>query len=127
MGDPAQTKILVVDDSSTMRRILKTTLARIGFENVSEAANGAEALTACSENPFQVVLTDWNMPEVDGLELVTKLREKDEYAKVPIMMITTEGGKQDVVEALTRGVNDYVVKPFTPDVLKEKMDSLLGN
>jgi two-component system chemotaxis response regulator CheY len=120
------TKILVVDDSSTMRRILRATLMRIGFKDVTEAANGAEALVKCSEAQFEIVLTDWNMPEVDGLELTIKLRQKDNYKKVPIMMVTTEGGKQDVVEALMQGVSSYIVKPFTADILKAKMSDLLS-
>ena len=120
------TKILVVDDSSTMRRILRTTLMRIGFTDVSEAGDGAQALVKCSEEQYEIVLTDWNMPEVDGLELTIKLRQKDNYKKVPIMMVTTEGGKQDVVEAIMQGVSSYIVKPFTADILKEKMDDLLS-
>ncbi len=119
-------KILVVDDSSTMRRILRTTLMRIGYSDVTEAADGAEALLKCRGAQFDIVLTDWNMPEVDGLELTIKLRQKDNYKRVPIMMVTTEGGKQDVVDALMQGVTSYIVKPFTADVLKEKMSDLLA-
>ena len=126
MTDATEIAVLVVDDSSTMRRILKQSLGRCGYANVTEASNGAEALVKCKEQQFGCVLTDWNMPEVDGLELVEKLRQNPGYAKIPIMMVTTEGGKKDVVEALTKGVNDYVVKPFTPDILKAKMESLLG-
>jgi two-component system chemotaxis response regulator CheY len=120
------TRILVVDDSSTMRRILRATLMRIGFTDVTEAGDGAEALLKCREAQFDIVLTDWNMPEVDGLELTIKLRQKDNYKKVPIMMVTTEGGKQDVVEALMQGVSSYIVKPFTADILKAKMSDLLA-
>ena len=123
MSDKA---ILVADDSHTMRRILKQTLSRLGFEDVTEAENGAQALTKVEERQFDCVLTDWNMPEMDGLELVCRLRAHPNYSSVPIMMITTEGGKKDVIEALTKGVNDYIVKPFTPETLKEKMDKLLG-
>ena len=126
MIDPANTPVLVVDDSSTMRRIVKQCLAKCGFTNVTEAANGAEALERCSEQQFACVLTDWNMPKVDGLQLTVQLRQNPNYAKVPIMMVTTEGGKKDVIEALTKGVNSYIVKPFTPDVVKSKMDDLLG-
>lgn len=119
-------KILVVDDSSTMRRILKMTLGRIGFDDVSEAGDGKEAVEACQKEKYDVVLTDWNMPNMDGLELIVSLRALPEYAKTPIMMVTTEGAKDDVIEALTRGANSYIVKPFTPETLKGKMNDLLG-
>ncbi len=126
MTDIATAKILVVDDSSTMRRILKNTLSQCGFTDVDEAGDGAEALVKCAEKQYDCVLTDWNMPEVDGLELATRLRADPKYAKTPIMMVTTEGGKKDVMEALIKGVNDYIVKPFTPDLVKGKMMKLLG-
>ncbi len=120
-------KILVADDSSTMRRILKMTLARCGFEDVTEASDGQDAVNQCKAQNFDCVLTDWNMPNMDGLELIVTLRGMPAYAKVPIMMITTEGAKDDVIEALTRGANAYIVKPFTPDTLKQKMTELLGS
>lgn len=118
----AEKNILVVDDSSTMRRIVVNTLSRLGYTKVSQAGNGVEALAECEKAQFDCILTDWNMPEMEGLELVVRLRKMPNYSKVPIIMVTTEGGKSDVVEALTKGVNDYVVKPFTPDVIKSKMD-----
>ncbi len=121
----ADIKILVADDSSTMRRILKQTLSRIGFNDVTEAADGADAFAKCQAAQFDCILTDWNMPEMDGLELAIKVRAMPNYANVPIMMITTEGGKQDVIEALTQGVNQYIVKPFNQDVLQAKMAELL--
>ncbi len=122
----AETKVLVVDDSSTMRRILRMTLGRCGYEDVEEAADGKEALSLCQENQFQCILTDWNMPNMDGLQLIVKLREMPEYASVPIVMVTTEGAKDDVIEALTRGANSYIVKPFTPETLNAKMDEVMG-
>ncbi len=120
-------KILVVDDSSTMRRILKMTLARCGYNDVSEAGDGKEAIEKCQAESFNVVLTDWNMPNMDGMELILSLRALPQYAEVPIMMVTTEGAKDDVIEALTRGANSYIVKPFTPETLQTKMNELLGN
>ncbi len=120
-------KILVADDSSTMRRILKMTLARCGFNDVTEAADGQEAIQLCENAQFDCVLTDWNMPNMDGLELIKRLRSLPSYGKVPIMMVTTEGAKDDVIEALTCGANAYIVKPFTPETLKAKMAELLGN
>lgn len=122
----ADKRILVVDDSSTMRRILRATLNRIGYMDITEAGNGVEAYAKASEQVFDCVLTDWNMPEMDGLELTVKLRAKPEYKGVPIVMVTTEGGKQDVLEALTKGTTSYIVKPFTPEVLKQKMDELFN-
>ncbi len=117
---------LVADDSSIMRRIVKNALAKCGFNNVEEAPDGAEALAKCQEQQFGCILTDWNMPNMDGLTFVQNLRKLPGYGKVPVIMITTEGGKKDVIEALTHGVNDYIVKPFEPDILKEKLDKLLG-
>jgi two-component system chemotaxis response regulator CheY len=125
MADTAK-RILVVDDSSTMRRILRATLNRVGYMDITEAGNGVEAFAKASEQTFDCVLTDWNMPEMDGLELTVRLRQKPEYKNVPIVMVTTEGGKQDVLEALTKGTTSYIVKPFTPEILKQKMDELFN-
>jgi two-component system chemotaxis response regulator CheY len=118
-------KILVVDDSSTMRRIIQNTLARLGYKNVIQAADGVEAWQAMQENPdIGVVITDWNMPNMNGLELVKKIRSVNK--DIPIIMVTTEGGKKEVITALKAGVNNYIVKPFTPQVLKEKLEAVLG-
>ncbi len=116
-------KFLVVDDSLTMRRIIKNTLSKIGYTDVAEAGNGVEGLEEFDKGGINIVLTDWNMPEMDGMTFVTKLREKDQ--NVPILMITTNAAKEDVLEAFKAGVSDYVVKPFTPETLKEKIDSVL--
>ncbi len=126
MSDPASTKILVVDDSSTMRRILKMSLARCGYPNVVEAGDGAEGLAACRAKQFDCVLTDWNMPNMDGLQLILSLREIPSYANVPIVMVTTEGAKDDVIEALTKGATSYIVKPFTPETLSEKLKEVFN-
>jgi len=117
-------KILVVDDSSTMRRIMKVSLGRCGYTDIEEAENGLEALNQAKTKQYDCVITDWNMPEMDGLELAKNLRKLDNYTKVPIMMVTTEGGKQDIIEALTQGVSSYIVKPFTQDVLQQKMQGM---
>jgi two-component system chemotaxis response regulator CheY len=116
--------ILVVDDSSTMRRILKVTLARCGYTDVEEAGNGMEGLEKAKTKQFDCVITDWNMPEMDGLQMAQSLRQLPNYANIPIMMVTTEGGKQDIIEALTQGVSSYIVKPFTQQTLQEKMTAL---
>jgi len=119
-------KILVVDDSSTMRRIIKNTLNRLGYTELFEAEHGAEAWEILQQNDLDVLITDWNMPEMNGLELVKKVRGEERYLDMPIIMVTTEGGKAEVITALKAGVNNYIVKPFTPQVLKEKLEAVLG-
>lgn len=119
-------KILVVDDSSTMRRIIKNSLTNLGYADIAEAEDGALAWEVMIEEEINVLVTDWNMPNMNGLELVKKVRADERYAEIPIIMITTEGGKLEVITALKAGVNNYIVKPFTPQVLKEKLEAVLG-
>ena len=120
-------KLLVVDDSSTMRRIIKNTLARLGYKDILEGADGVEGWAQMDSNPdIEMLITDWNMPEMNGLELVKKVRADDRFADTPIIMVTTEGGKAEVITALKAGVNNYIVKPFTPQVLKEKLGAVMG-
>lgn len=120
-------KLLVVDDSSTMRRIIKNTLSRLGYEEVLEGEDGVQGWAALNENPdIGMLITDWNMPEMNGLELVKKVRSDARFNDLPIIMVTTEGGKAEVITALKAGVNNYIVKPFTPQVLKEKLSAVLG-
>ena len=120
-------KLLVVDDSSTMRRIIKNTLARLGHKDILEGADGVEGWAALDANPeVDMLITDWNMPEMNGLELVVKVRADARFKDLPIIMVTTEGGKAEVITALKAGVNNYIVKPFTPQVLKEKLGAVMG-
>jgi len=122
-----QLKLLVVDDSSTMRRIIKNTLARLGYKDILEGADGVEGWAAMDANPdIDMLITDWNMPEMNGLELVKKVRADERFLDTPIIMVTTEGGKTEVITALKAGVNNYIVKPFTPQVLKEKLGAVMG-
>jgi len=117
-------KVLFVDDSPTMRRIIHNSLNKIGFEdaNISEAEHGVDAMSKLEANPPDLILTDWNMPEMNGEELVQAIRNSDKpYKSVPILMITTRGMKDDVMTAVKLGVNGYIVKPFTPEVLKKKI------
>lgn len=116
-------RILVVDDSTTMRRIIVNVLARLGYkENIFQAENGLEAWEILDKHPdMELLMTDWNMPEMNGLQLVKKVRADKRFEDLPIIMITTEGGKREVITALKAGVNNYVTKPFTPQVLKEKL------
>jgi two-component system, chemotaxis family, chemotaxis protein CheY len=120
-------KLLVVDDSSTMRRIIKNTLARLGYKDILEGEDGVQGWEALDANPdTDMLITDWNMPEMNGLELVKKVRADERFTDLPIIMVTTEGGKAEVITALKAGVNNYIVKPFTPQVLKEKLAAVLG-
>jgi two-component system chemotaxis response regulator CheY len=119
-------KFLVVDDSSTMRRIIKNTLGKLGHKDILEGKDGAVGWDVLNKNSdVDILITDWNMPEMNGLELVKKVRAEDKYENMPIIMVTTEGGKTEVITALKAGVNNYIVKPFTPAVLKEKLEAVL--
>ncbi len=114
-------EVLFVEDSPTMRRIISNSLSRIGIKNVIEAENGVDALDKLQNQTVDMIITDWNMPEMNGKELVEHLRGIDKYKNTPILMITTRGMQDDVMTAIKSGVNGYVVKPFTPDILKKKM------
>ncbi|WP_122894075.1 response regulator [Arcobacter peruensis] len=120
-------KILIVDDSSTMRRIIGNVVMQLGFkkEEFDEAEDGVKAWKLLEESQYDVILTDWNMPNMNGLELVQKTRSGGAHMKTPIIMITTEGGKGEVITALKAGVNNYIVKPFNAEILKEKLDGVL--
>jgi two-component system, chemotaxis family, chemotaxis protein CheY len=118
-------KFLVVDDSLTMRRIVVNALKAQGYEDVIEAADGKDAVAKILSEGAQFVITDWNMPEMNGLELTKWLRTNQQFENIPILMITTRGNKDDVIEAMKARVNNYIVKPFTPQGLKEKIDQIL--
>jgi two-component system chemotaxis response regulator CheY len=117
-------KILVVDDFSTMRRIVKNVLKQIGFENIEEAEDGAQALAKLKTGGFNFMVSDWNMPNMDGLDLLKSVRKDPALKDLPILMVTAEAEKDKVVTAIQAGVNNYVVKPFTAEVFKEKMDRI---
>lgn len=119
-------RVLVVDDSSTMRRIIINALRKIGYEDTCEAGDGREALKSLTATPADMVVTDWNMPEMTGPEFVEALRAMPNLAKIPVLMVTTQAAKEDVIVALKAGVNDYLIKPFTPDALKDKLQTLLA-
>ena len=118
-------KILVVDDSATMRRILVNSLQRIGYNDCVEAGDGREAVDKF-DGSIQFVITDWNMPNMSGIDLARALRALPEGKSVPILMVTTRSVKEDIIAAVQAGVNNYIVKPFTPQVLKEKIDAVLS-
>jgi len=118
-------KFLIVDDSATMRRIVSNSLARIGYSDYVEAEDGVDALGKF-DGSIAFVITDWNMPNMGGLDLVKQLRARPDGKSVPILMVTTRSIREDIVTAAQAGVNNYVVKPFTPEVLKQKIDQILG-
>jgi two-component system chemotaxis response regulator CheY len=113
-------RVLVADDSSTMRKIIIRSLQAVGLSGAVEAADGNEAVSLFKAGQFDLILTDWNMPGKNGLEVVQEIRQQD--PNVPIMMITTEAEKNRVLQAIQAGVTDYLVKPFTADTLREKLE-----
>lgn len=121
----ASMKFLVVDDSITIRRIITNTLKTIGHNDVAEAVNGKDALDKLASDRIDFVITDWNMPEMNGLDFTKEVRGNAKTADLPILMITTRGTEADVIEALQARVNSYIVKPFTPQELKDKIDEVV--
>jgi len=119
-------RCLIVDDSAAMRRILLNTLKRIDIDDALEAANGDAALAACADG-VDLVITDWNLPGMSGLELVRRLRAADGTATVPILMTVTDTVKDHLIEAVQAGVTGYLVKPFTPETVREKIDRALSH
>ena len=118
-------RILVVDDFSTMRRIIKNILKQIGFTNVDEAENGHAALAKIGDGGnYDFVISDWNMPEMTGIELLKQVRANEATKDLPFLMVTAEAKKENVVEAVKAGVNNYIVKPFTAEVLQEKISKI---
>ncbi len=119
-------RFLIVDDSSTMRRIIINTLTKLGHDDFLEAANGREGIDRLSASSVDMIITDWNMPEMNGLEFVRAVRATDAAKDVPVLMVTTNAAKDDIVEALQAGVTNYVVKPFTADTIREKIDAVFA-
>ena len=119
-------KFLVVDDFSTMRRIVKNLLNDLGYANVAEADDGKTALPMLQAGGFDFLVTDWNMPGMPGLDLLKAVRADPKLAKMPVLMLTAEAKREQIVEAAQAGVSGYVIKPFTAVTLKEKIDKILG-
>jgi two-component system chemotaxis response regulator CheY len=120
-------KFLIVDDSQTMRRIVANSLKNLGYEDFVEACDGKDALIKLSaDDTLNFVITDWNMPVLSGLELIKAIRSDEKMGKIPVLMVTTRGVKDDIIEALKAKVNNYVVKPFTPAILREKIDQIVA-
>lgn len=123
LGEPNM-KILVVDDFSTMRRIIKNLLRELGFTNTQEADDGNTALPMLKDGDFELLITDWNMPGMEGIDLLRAVRADPNLAKLPVMMVTAEQKKEQIIMAAQAGVNGYIVKPFTAQTLKEKLDKI---
>jgi two-component system, chemotaxis family, chemotaxis protein CheY len=117
-------KILVVDDMLTMRRIVKNIMKQLGFANVEEAEDGEEALIKLRAESFGFIISDWNMPVMTGIELLRAVRADDKLKTIPLLMVTAEAQKENLVEAIKAGVSNYIVKPFTAEVLQEKMNKI---
>jgi len=117
-------KILIVDDFSTMRRIIKNLLRDLGFNNTDEADDGNTALPKLQAGNFDFLVTDWNMPGMQGIDLLKAVRADAKLANLPVLMVTAEAKKEQIVEAAQAGVNGYIVKPFTAATLKEKIDKI---
>ena len=125
MNDPNM-KILVVDDFSTMRRINKSLLRQLGYTNIEEADDGSTALQRLKQGDIDFVVSDWNMPKMEGIELLKAVRGDEKLKDTPFLMVTAESDKEKVVQAVKAGVNNYVVKPFTAETLKEKIKKIFG-
>ena len=119
--------VLVVDDFATMRRILKNILKQIGFTKISEADDGKSALNMLKKQKFDLVLCDWNMPEMPGIELLKKVRADDGLKDMPFVMVTAEAQKDNIIQAVQAGVSNYVVKPFTAETISEKLEKVFGS
>jgi two-component system, chemotaxis family, chemotaxis protein CheY len=127
LGKPDM-KILVVDDFPTMRRIVKTILKQLGYENTVEAEDGALGLAALEKDKtIEFVMSDWNMPNMSGIELLKNVRKHPKLKNIPFVLVTAEAEKENIIEAVKAGVNNYVVKPFTAEQLKEKLDKVFAN
>jgi two-component system chemotaxis response regulator CheY len=119
-------KILVVDDFRSMRSLIKNILRKLGYQRVFEAEDGDQAWKMLQEEEIELVISDWNMPRMKGIDLLRKVRESDEFANLPFVMVTAEGMKENVVEAIKAGVSGYIVKPFSPQSLQDKIQKVFA-
>lgn len=119
-------QVLIVDDSATMRRIIRNNLKFAGYDDAVEAGSGVEGLSRLAANPINLIITDWNMPEMNGIEFVKTIRSMDQYKDLPILMITTVAERENIMVALAAGVSNYIVKPFDAETLKKKLEQILA-
>ena len=126
---PADTnmKVLVVDDFATMRRIVKNILVQLGFKNIVEADDGTSALEVLQKEKIDLIISDWNMPKMTGLDLLKTVRADSKLAATPFIMVTAEAQQDNIIAAVKAKVSQYIVKPFTADTLAEKMGKIFGN
>lgn len=117
-------RILVVDDFSTMRRIVKNILKQLGFTNVVDADDGTTAWEILNKDKIDFIISDWNMPKMSGIELLRKVRASEEFSDIPFLMVTAEGQQENVFEAVQAGVSNYIVKPFTPETFEQKIKKI---
>jgi len=116
--------ILVVDDFATMRRIVRNILKQLGYENIHEADDGASAIEVLKREKIHFIISDWNMPQMSGIELLKTVRATEEWKDLPFLMVTAEGQKENVIEAVKNKVNNYIIKPFSPETLMEKISKI---
>lgn len=116
--------VLVVDDFPTMRRIVINLLKQLGFQRINEAQDGLDAWNMMQETAIDFVVTDWNMPKMNGMELLKTIRSDSKYSSIPVLMVTAEAEKENIVQAIQAGVSNYIVKPFTAEILKEKLEKI---
>lgn len=126
MGVDTTMKVLVVDDFATMRRIVKGVLKQLGFSDIIEAENGSSALDELKKEKVGLIVSDWNMPKMTGLDLLKAVRGDERLKSIPFIMVTAEGQKENVLEAVKAGVSNYIVKPFTPETFNEKLQKVFG-
>ncbi|KHK04381.1 chemotaxis response regulator CheY [Desulfovibrio sp. TomC] len=117
-------RILVVDDFSTMRRIIKNILRQLGFNNIIEADDGSTAWETLNKDKIDFIISDWNMPKMPGIELLRKVRSSEEFANLPFLMVTAEAQQENIIEAVQAKVSNYIVKPFTAETLGQKIDKI---
>ena len=120
-------KVLVVDDFATMRRIVRNILKQIGFTNIIEADDGKSALKELKKEKFDLILCDWNMPEMPGIDLLNNVKSDEALKDIPFVMVTAEAQKNNIVEAVKAGVSSYIVKPFTAETVTEKLNKIFGS
>lgn len=126
MGYDKNMRILVVDDFATMRRIIKNILRQLGMNNVVEADDGTTGWEVLNKDNIDFIISDWNMPQMTGIELLRKVRASEEYADLPFLMVTAEAQQENIIEAVQAKVSNYIVKPFTPDTLEQKINKIFS-
>ena len=126
MSTESTLRILIVDDFSTMRRVIRNLLSELGYKSMREAEDGAQAIAALEQHEIDFVVLDWNMPNTPGIEVLRWVRSNERYGQIPVLMVTAEATREQIVEAAGLGVNAYILKPFTAATLKKKLDQIFS-